>query len=174
MAYGIIKNHNGHITFSSEPGCGTEFEIYLPVLQAQDEITLAEPCGSTTACGGDETILVVDDDDAILNLGQNILERFGYSTIKVKSGEAAVHTYRQQKEDIDLVILDLNMPGMGGQNCLDELIRFDPDIKVIVASGYPPDDTIKKILETVVGGYIGKPYLLTDMMQKVRELLDCS
>jgi len=174
MAYGIVKNHNGHITFASQPGCGTEFEIYLPVLQAQDEITSAEPCDSETACGGDETILVVDDDDAVLNLGQNILERFGYSTLKVNSGEAAIHIYKQQKEDIDLVILDLNMPGMGGQNCLDELRRFDPDIKVIVASGYPPDDAIKKTLETVVGGYIAKPYRLTDMMQKVRELLDCS
>jgi PAS domain S-box-containing protein len=174
MAYGIVKNHNGHISFSSEPGCGTEFEIYLPVLQTQDEIASAEPCGCDPACGGDETILVVDDDDAVLNLGQNILERFGYSALKVKSGEAAVHLYEQQKEDIDLVILDLNMPGMGGQNCLAELIRFDPEIKVIVASGYPPDDAIKKILEPVVGGYIAKPYRLTDMMQKVRELLDCS
>ena len=174
MAYGIVKNHNGHITSSSEPGCGTEFEIYFPVLQTQDEKTSAEPCSSEAACNGDETILVVDDDDAVLNLGQNILERFGYSALKAKSGEAAVPIYKQQKEDIDLVILDLNMPGMGGQNCLEELIRFDPEIKVIIASGYPPDDEIKKILESVAGGYIAKPYRITDMMQKVRELLDCS
>ena len=118
-----------------------------------------------------ERVLIVDDEEAILKLGQNILKRFGYQTLVASSGETALETFKSRQEVIDLIILDLNMPGMGGQKCLEQLIRFDPHIKVIVASGYPPDGELKEILDSVNGGYIAKPYRLNAMIEKVRQML---
>ena len=116
--------------------------------------------------------MTVDDSTSVRQMVAFTLKNGGYEVIEAEDGVDALAKAKYAK--VSMVLTDLNMPGMGGQNCLAQLIRFDPDIKVIVASGYPPNDKIKKILEPVVGGYIAKPYRLTDMMQKVRELLDCN
>ena len=101
-----------------------------------------------------------------------MLERFGYTAIIAESGEKAIEIYKAEKDRIDLVVLDLSMPGMGGHKCLSELREIDPRIKVIIASGYAASGKVKETLESGAAAFIGKPYQLADMLKKVREVLD--
>jgi PAS domain S-box-containing protein len=171
MTYGIVKNHGGHIDCTSAPGEGTTFSIYLPVTIAAEKALPPETDADARLVGNGETILIVDDDEAVLHLGKNILERFGYRTLSALTGESAIELYETNGGQIDLVLLDLNMPGMGGRKCLTELMHRAPGLKIIVASGYPPVGEIQELLESVNGQFLGKPYQLNDMVQKVSEVL---
>jgi len=172
MAYGIIKNHGGLITCQSKPGEGTTFEIYLPALVVEDPADSESEPDMDAACEGSETVLIVDDDEAVVNLACSILKRYGYRTVTACDGESAVKTYQDEAERLDLVILDLNMPGMGGHKCLEELKNLDPDLRVIIASGYPPDDETQQILEGLRGGFVAKPYRIDELIGQVRTVLD--
>ncbi|MBU0946076.1 MAG: PAS domain S-box protein [Proteobacteria bacterium] len=172
MVYGIVRNHGGHIIVYSEPGHGTVFKIYYPVL---DEGNIEQETGPEEEAeirGGHETILLVDDEEPILDIGQEMLRAYGYTTITAESGEKAIEIYKREKNRIDLVIMDLGMPMMGGHKCLTELLRIDPEIKVIIASGYTSSDKITEALKGGAAAFVGKPYHLRDMLNKTRELLD--
>ena len=129
---------------------------------------------SSPVTGGSECILLVDDDQAIRHLGRQFLERFGYRVCEAPDGEGALNTLRQTPPTIDLVILDLNMPGMGGASCLEELRRHNAHLPVLIASGHAPDRTSQATLNRLAQGFIGKPYELKTMLQVVRETLDRS
>ncbi|MEA3428802.1 MAG: response regulator, partial [Thermodesulfobacteriota bacterium] len=172
MVYGIMKSHHGYIMCYSEPGEGATFKIYFPAIEESVVSNGLSVDREEEMQGENETILLVDDEGAILDMGRNMLERFGYTAIMAESGEKAIEIYKAQKERIDLVILDLGMPGMGGHKCLKELLKIDPRIKVIVASGYPKIGKVKETVESGASGFIGKPYQIADMLKKVREILD--
>ena len=171
MVYGIVKNHGGYITCYSEVGKGTTFKIYFPAL-ADDNKSAVEKAPEKEIRKGSETILVVDDDPSILELVEEMLGRYGYKTIVARSGEAALAMYRDEKDRIDLIILDLNMPGMGGHKCLEELVKRYPKVKILISSGYSPNGTVRQTLKSGARGYLGKPYQISDMLNKIRELLD--
>ncbi|MBE9546115.1 MAG: response regulator, partial [Proteobacteria bacterium] len=122
--------------------------------------------------GGDETILLVDDEDIQLDTGQDILGQCGYTTITAGSGEEAIEVYEREGDRIALVIMDVGMPGMGGHRCLQELLKINLEAKVIITSGYSPIGKVKETLEAGAAGFIGKPYHLIDMLKKVRKVLD--
>jgi CheY-like chemotaxis protein len=172
IVYGIVKNHNGYITCGSEPGKGTTFKLYFPVMDSRLNNGPAEKLETMVELHGEETVLVVDDDTAVLNLAVNMLTRYGYTTLTATSGEEALRIYASDANRVDLVILDLNMPGMGGHKCLQRLLEMNAGLKVIVASGYSPNGSIKAILESGPHEFIGKPFQLKDMLKKVRVLLD--
>jgi len=172
MVYGIVKSHNGYIVCYSEPDFGTVFKIYFPVLE---EANVEQPVESEKVAeirGGHETILLVDDEESLLALGQDMLREHGYTIITAESGERAIEIYKREKGRIDLVILDIGMPGMGGYKCLQELLKINPEIKVIIASSYTDSYNIKEVLEHGAAGFINKPYRLTDMLDNLRKLLD--
>jgi DNA-binding NtrC family response regulator len=106
-----------------------------------------------------------------LNLGRHVLERYGYHALTAESGEAALSAYRANGECIDLVVLDLNMPGMGGEKCLSEMVRLKPDIKLILTSGQPPDNDLCETIAAAGCEFIGKPYPLNALLRLVREVL---
>jgi len=174
MVYGIVKNHNGFIYCESIPGQGTTFKIYLPVIEAKSQEPGAErKCEKEMPAGGSETILLVDDEEAILEIGREFLEHSGYTVITAESGEDAIEIVsKAHTSSPDVVILDLNMPGMGGYECLQEIVKIDSGLKVLIASGYSAEFQEKKIREMGARGFIAKPYQMKQALKIVREMLD--
>lgn len=169
-AYGILRNHGGFITVQSRLGQGSTFFLYLPcgedVLDGGIEV-------SEVAESGKATVMLVDDDDMILEIGSKLLERLGYQVLTATNGPEAVQFYQFHRSEIDLVILDLAMPEMDGEATYDELKRIDPDIRVIVASGYPIDGKAANILRKGGKDFIQKPFSPKVLSEKIHKALGC-
>jgi len=168
-AYGIIQNHDGIITAYSEKGQGASFQIYLP---ASDKAVAVEKSESRMAAGGTETILLVDDEEMILGVGKTLLEKIGYRVLTAAGGRQAIDACEADPAKIDMVVLDMVMPDMGGGNTYDRLKQIDPDIKVLLSSGYSIDGQATEILNRGCNGFIQKPFNLKALSRKVREILD--
>lgn len=174
IVYGIVKNHEGYIMCYSRPRTGTSFRIYLPAVDSETEsVHMTDSQDSDPfALRGNETILLVDDEEFIRELGVDVLGQAGYKVLTASDGEQALSLYRQERGRIDLVILDLIMPGMGGTKCLEELLKIDPQTQILIASGYSPDASTKDSLETGARGFIIKPYDTKRLLELVRSILD--
>lgn len=167
--YGIIKNHDGIITVYSEKGEGTTFDIYLP---ASDKRVSGgkKPTGEIIA--GSEMILLVDDEDMIVNVGEQILDRLGYKVIIARGGKEAIELYKENQEKIDMVILDMIMPDVDGKMAYEKLKEINPDIKVLLSSGYSIAGQAQEILDRGCNGFIQKPFNLKELSLKLRDILD--
>jgi PAS domain S-box-containing protein len=170
IVYGIVKNHGGHITCSSTPGEGTSFKLYLPAIEQQIREALPSESQSSVE-GGSERILLVDDERAIRQMGAELLTRFGYTVSTAASGEEALALYQRQQGNLDLVILDLIMPGMGGRRCLDALLRLDPQVRVLIASGYSVDEATRNAIEDKAKGFVRKPFQSHKILASMRQAL---
>ncbi|MDJ0886496.1 MAG: response regulator [Desulfobacterales bacterium] len=168
-AYGIIKNHGGYINVYSEKGRGTTFTIYLP---ASDHTRPPEDGATRRIYTGNETILLVDDEDITMDVGQELLEELGYKVLTARDGRDALAIYRRQMPRIDMVILDMVMPGMGGGATYDELKKLNPEVKVLLASGYSISGEASKILERGCNAFIQKPFNMKQLSEKIRKVLD--
>ena len=168
-AFGIIKNHSGIIKFTSSLGKGTTFYIYLP---ATNHTVEKENAAQDHVRIGRETILIIDDEQYVLDACEAMLSRLGYNIILTGSGEEAVERFRKDKDDIDLIILDMVMPGMDGPATYQHLIEIDPDVKVILSSGYSITNIAKKILDMGCDKFIQKPFRMGQISRIIRELLD--
>lgn len=172
VVYGIVKSHGGHVICSSNPGRGTMFSIYLPALERTSIPSPRSECEEQAIKGGHEKILLVDDEAAIREISSEMLDQYGYRVTTAQSGEEALEIYRKQGNDIDLVILDLGMPGMGGRKAMNAILDIDREAKIIIASGYNADIRSQTDVLTGARAFINKPYRLTDMLGTVREILD--
>ncbi len=170
--YGIVKGHGGHITCASEPGAGTEFEIYLPVATLDDKDALDMREREAAAKWGDETVLLVEDEESVAGLASETLRKSGYTVLMAPDGEAALRIYERELARIDLVILDLIMPGMGGRRSLEDLMKLNPRAKIIVASGHSPDGYPEEFLDAGAREFLRKPYEMRELLRKVRDVLD--
>ncbi len=167
--YGIIKGHNGYINVQSEVGKGTTFFIYLPASDkpVEEQIRKGEEIQM-----GSGTILLVDDEEYILDVGKKILTTLGYKALVADSGERAIELYKINREEIDLVILDLIMPRKGGEETFDALKRIHPQVKVLLSSGYSMNGQSMAIMKKGCSGFIQKPFSIKELSQKLREILD--
>lgn len=168
-AYGIIKGHGGAIDVLSEPGAGTTFEIYLPASHLEVPGNDVSPVKAVT---GNETILLVDDEQAILKVSADILKTLGYTVIPAGSAREAVEIYGKQKDVIDLVILDMIMPDMSGGETFAFLKMINPRVKAILSSGYSLNEQAEKIMKQGCRAFIEKPFTIQGLSLKVREVLD--
>ncbi len=168
-AYGIIKNHGGFINVYSEKGHGTTFNIYL---QATEKVATEEKEQGVDIQKGSETVLLIDDEEMILDVVKELLEGLGYKVFLAKNGTEATETYKRNWEKIDLVILDMIMPGMSGSDTFDRLKKINPDIKIVLSSGYSMNGQANEILNRGCNGFIQKPIKIADLSQKLREILD--
>ncbi len=167
--YGIIKNHDGIIDVFSKKGEGATFTIYLP---ASDKQIIEEKETPREVLKGVEMVLLVDDEDSIVDVGEEILHMMGYQVLSARSGKEAVELYQKSQATIDIVVLDLIMPEMGGEETYDKLKEINPKVKALLSSGYSMDGKAKEILEKGCDGFIQKPFTVEELSQKIREILD--
>ncbi len=168
--YGIVSQYNGHIAVDSELGKGTTFKVYLPAIPADAEPEIEE--SNIISASGTETVLLVDDEEFVRQLGARILSKQGYTVLQAVNGREALDLFKQERSLISLVILDLIMPEMGGMECLKELLRIDPQAKVLVTSGYSADGSVSKTIKLGAKGFVTKPFRVKELLRDVRQLLD--
>lgn len=170
--FGIVKGHRGHIYCYSESGMGAAFKIYLPAVKSNNALAYPDEIEQQQAPGGNEAILLVDDEESLRELGSAALESAGYKVITAESGEAAHEIYREQGRQLDLIILDLGMPGMGGQKCLELILELNPRAKIIIASGYSANGQARSALDSGALDYVAKPFRRSSLLTAVRNALD--
>ena len=167
--YGIIKGHGGYIDVYSDIGRGTKFQIYLPASDKKADIKPVQKLIDVKI--GTENILLVEDEEEVLDVGIMMLGKIGYTVFAAKSGEEAIVLYKEKKESIDMVVLDMVLPEMGGGEVYDALKEINPDVKVLLASGYSIDSQAKQILSRGCNGFIQKPFNLRELSVKIKEIL---
>ena len=167
-AYGIIKNHGGFINVYSKEGEGTTINVYLP---ASEKEIVEEKVLASDVFKGSETVFLVDDEDMIVDVGELLLEKLGYKTLVAGNGMDAIEIYKEKKNHIDMVILDMIMPEMDGGETYDKLKQINPDVKVLLSSGYSINSQATEILERGCDGFIQKPFTMKNLSQKIREVL---
>ncbi len=165
----VIKNHGGLIDVYSEKSKGATFNIYLP---ASDKKVIQEKELALKILKGTETILLVDDEEMIIEVNQEILKALGYNPMIARSGTKAIEIYKNNIDKINMVIMDMIIPGMSGKEAYDGLKKIDPEIKVLLSSGYSISGQAAEILEQGCNGFIQKPFKLRELSVKIREVLD--
>lgn len=171
LVYSIVKQHRGFVEVESEPKHGTEFKIYLPISSKTEPPTPSPECQLK---GGSETILMVDDDEVIRDLTAEILQKVGYTVHKAASGKEALLALKSQKGGVDLAILDMIMPGLEGGPTFERLRQLEPEIKILLTSGYNELSCPPGSLEKPGTAFIQKPYRVEELLTKVREVLEAS
>jgi signal transduction histidine kinase len=170
-AYGIIKAHGGYIDVQSEKGKGTSFKIYLPATKAvvrnQGAVVREEQLLMRH-----KTILLVDDEELVLEVSQEMLKAMDYDALTAKGGEEAMEVYKKCRDTIDLVLLDMVMPDMGGSKVYDRLKEMNPDVKVLLSSGYSINGEATEIMARGCNGFIQKPFNFKDLSQEIKKILN--
>ncbi len=168
-AYGIIKGHGGYIDVDSRKGHGASFSIYLPASEKMVGEALRRP---DQLVMGTETVLLVDDEEAIREVGEELLETMGYTVMLARDGKEALEIYQKHGDNIDIVLLDIVMPRMGGGEVYEKMKALNSNIKVLLLSGYSIDGEAAEILDRGCDGFIQKPFTMKELSGKIREIME--
>jgi two-component system, cell cycle sensor histidine kinase and response regulator CckA len=166
--YGIIKNHEGFITVDSKENEGSTFSIYLPA----SEKKIINGLELVKNNKNSPTVLLIDDEHMIVEVGREILGILGYNVLTAGSGEKGIEVYRQNKEQIQIIILDMVMPSMGGAETYYRIKEINPDIRFLLSSGYSVDKEASKILDGGRNGFIQKPFTIDQLSEKIEKIFD--
>jgi len=166
--YGIIKSHGGYINVYSELDQGTTFTIYLPASAKEAD---SETEVLVDFVKGSGTILLIDDEKMILDVGRELLIELGYTVLPAMSGQEAMDVYEKEQDKIDMIIMDMIMPGMSGSETFDRLKKINPDVKILLSSGYSVDGQATQILRRGCDGFIQKPFNMNQLAEKIQKIL---
>jgi len=169
VVHGIVKEHNGVITVESEPGKGATFGIFFPAVERKAAVDIETREEFPT---GNERILFVDDENSIVNLGRQRLERLGYTVEATASPTGALALFQSKPDYFDLVITDMTMPEMTGDRLAKEILGIRPDTPIILCTGFSEKTDEKQAIKMGVADYIEKPFDQRDFALKVRKVLD--
>jgi CheY-like chemotaxis protein len=169
VVHGIINSYDGTIAACSEPGQGTRFKIYLPVIERQ---LASETMPSASILTGNECILFVDDEPALANISKQTLESLGYDVTTRTSSIEALELFKARPDRFDLVITDMTMPNMTGENLAAELMRIKPATPVILCTGFSTKIDNKKAMAMGIRAFISKPVLIKEIAETIRNVLD--
>lgn len=178
IVYGIVKEHNGFIEVESAPGLGTTLRIYLPVVRSEGKSAvnelLTEESASRKYATGRGTVLVVEDEEAMVHLLKEALSQAGYQTLTAMNGEEAVDLYHRHTAEIDIVVLDLGLPKVSGFDVIHKLMEQSPSVSIIITTGYLQPDLKPELFQAAVKDCIYKPYVVDDLVEKVGFLIEHS
>ncbi len=172
MVYTIIKRHNGFIDVYSEEKVGTNFNLYFPVIEKKIKLETKSESIDEISYSGSGTILIVDDDDTILKISKSILEGYGFTVLTAINGKEAVEIFSKKSSEIRLVILDLIMPELSGEETYLVMKEIDPRVKVLLISGFKKNDRIDRVMDLGIDFFIQKPFTLNDLIKTVKQLLE--
>ena len=167
--YGIVKAHDGFIDVESKIDQGTTFNIYLP---GTDKEPQHQEASEPDVITGQGKVMLVDDEEVAVDVGIEMLQKAGFSVVSAMSGKETIDLYRDQGDDIDLVILDMIMPDIGGGEVFDEIKAINPHAKVLLSSGYSIDEKASEILQRGCNGFIQKPFGLEQLIKKIFEIIE--
>jgi CheY-like chemotaxis protein len=187
-AYGLVKGHEGWIEVESETGRGTNFTVYLPACPPGTTVPIAGEAGDTldsapapaAAVSADAataepapgpTVLAVDDESTVLALARDVLEMHGYKVLTARNGEEALRVFREHRDTVSLVLLDLTMPVMGGVECFRKMKELDPAVRVVISSGFSSESTAAEVLREGALDYLQKPYDIEHLARIVAKAL---
>jgi PAS domain S-box-containing protein len=170
IVYGIVRGHRGIITVYSEKGHGATFNIYLPASRREE--VAREKDAAEKLLYGKETVLVVDDEEMVVNVTKDMLKGLGYSVLTARNGPEALESFKSGGERVDLVLLDMIMPGMNGEQTFEKLKEIRPDIRVILCSGYSLNGQAAGIMAKGCRAFLQKPFLISSLSRTIREVLD--
>jgi len=168
---GIIRGHRGAVTVSSEPGRGTTFKVLFPACAGTAD-TISSGLSTVESWTGSGTVLLVDDEETIRVVGRTMLEKLGFEVLLAEDGRKAVEVYREHGDGVVLVLLDLTMPHVDGAETFRELRRLDPEVKVVMSSGYNEQEVTQRFCGKGIAGFIQKPYQLKALTKVLREALE--
>jgi CheY-like chemotaxis protein len=163
------RGHGGYIDVESKRRKGTTFSIYLPASRKKVREVVKAGKWITKGTG---TVLLVDDEDVVSEVGRDLLEALGYRVLTAKDGKEAIEVYRKNKDEIDIIVLDMVMPNMGGGEAYDHIKKISPDVKVLLSSGYSIDGEASEILQRGCNGFIQKPFSMKQLSGKIREIIE--
>jgi len=172
QVYGIVRQNNGHIHVYSEPGYGTIFKIYWPLLQTQELETVKKQAKDQIRLKGSETILFIEDDSGIRNFATRILEEYGYTVLEATDGKHGFTLFQENKEKIDVVVTDTVMPNMSGRDLAEAIWKIAPQTPILFTSGYTDEDIVTDSVLNEGIDFISKPYHVEELVRKIRYLLD--
>jgi PAS domain S-box-containing protein len=172
IVHGIVKGHHGHIGVESTPELGTTFSVYFPIVA--QEVPAGEIEDQPPAAGRGETLLIVEDEEILRTLMREVLTRAGYGIIEARDGEEGVKVFRERRADIALVISDMGLPRMAGEQVFRELKAIDPDVRVVFSTGYIREEKKQELLEAGAREFIHKPYRVEEMLRALRRVLDAA
>jgi CheY-like chemotaxis protein len=172
LVFGIMEEHHGFINVASEPGKGTDFSLYFPFYPKTAELLDEDDSMDFEVPGGDETVLILEDEEMLMELATTILTERGYNVIGASDGKEGVEIYRRKPHEIDLVISDLGLPKLTGGEALTWLKDINPEVKFILATGYINPEERAAIIENGAKEVVLKPYRPSELLKKVRRVLD--